>query len=190
MTRPWSSMYTSSRPPRVQRGPAPPSVETCHRRAPTFGKGRTYTSCRPDSSELYATARPSGEIAGFRSTPGACSNVSRRTSPVSRTIRRSSSDAAGASPVMMMPLPSGRKSGWVRSNERIPMPFTSASTEPLPSGRTQPSPTSPSNHVVKTMRLPSGVHVGADKATTRSEVNRVKVPRLKSYVQRSRLAPT
>ena len=35
----------------AQSGSLPPEVETCHLAAATFGKGRTYTSCRPDSLE-------------------------------------------------------------------------------------------------------------------------------------------
>lgn len=49
---------TISLPPRVHTGPAPPSAESCHSREPASGNGRTYTSARPDSSELYAMNQP------------------------------------------------------------------------------------------------------------------------------------
>ena len=47
-----------------QTGSVPPSVDTCQRPASTSGNGRTYTSPRPDSSEAYASHRPSGENSG------------------------------------------------------------------------------------------------------------------------------
>src|SRR5712692_4937583 len=49
----------------------PPLVEICHLPDPEGappGNGRTYTSKRPDSSDVYAIQRPSGEKAGSRSS--------------------------------------------------------------------------------------------------------------------------
>ena len=50
-------------------GKRPPAVETC-RIPPGPGNGRTYTSKRPDSLELYASQRPSGEKAAANSPKG------------------------------------------------------------------------------------------------------------------------
>src|SRR5205814_8253492 len=52
--------YNNSRPLRFQRATAPPSFETCDF-PPGPGHGTTYTSFCPDSLEVYATQRPSGE---------------------------------------------------------------------------------------------------------------------------------
>ena len=46
-----------------ERKSEPPSIDTCIA-APTTGNGRTQTSVRPDSSETYASQRPSGEKTG------------------------------------------------------------------------------------------------------------------------------
>src|SRR6202049_2880810 len=51
----------SSLPSPRQRGCSPPAVEPLHKPSEA-GKGRTYTSRCPDSSEVYAIHRPSGEI--------------------------------------------------------------------------------------------------------------------------------
>ena len=61
--------YTSCFPSRDQVGWIPPAVEICHF-PPGPGNGRTYTSGGPDSSETYATQRPSGENTASRSTNG------------------------------------------------------------------------------------------------------------------------
>ena len=55
-----ASKYKISRPSPLQRGIRPPLVDTGHL---LFGTGNdaTYTSCRPDSFDVYATQRPSGE---------------------------------------------------------------------------------------------------------------------------------
>src|SRR3990172_11304411 len=55
--------------PRDHVGKDPPAVEICHF-PPGPGNGRTYTSKRPDSSESYASHRPSGEKAALASENG------------------------------------------------------------------------------------------------------------------------
>src|ERR1039457_4288534 len=57
-------------PFRNQNGLSPPLFEICHLPAcpdDGGGKARTYTSFFPDSVELYASHRPSGENIGSRS---------------------------------------------------------------------------------------------------------------------------
>jgi len=61
------SLNTSS--PSRQAGPVPPFTDTCHF-APVGGKGCTYTSIWPVSSDSYAMNRPSGENLGSCSLNG------------------------------------------------------------------------------------------------------------------------
>src|SRR5207245_3652317 len=71
--------YNSSRPSRDQIGNAPPPVEIVdlpEPNGPPAGKGRTYTSERPDSVDVYAIQRPSGENAGSSSAKGVPRNSS------------------------------------------------------------------------------------------------------------------
>src|SRR5207249_1859423 len=78
---------TISWPARVQRGSRPPVVDTWRNDDDGDAHGRTYTSERPDSVEMKAIHRPSGENIGVISsrTCGKAGN-SRRT--VSRERKR------------------------------------------------------------------------------------------------------
>ena len=74
-------------------------------RGPGPGNGLTYTSLAPDTSEVYATQRPSGEKSGADSKAGVARNdaddpstrlMTARSEPfsgwISFTMMRSSSD--------------------------------------------------------------------------------------------------
>src|SRR5215831_1923762 len=63
MMRPSRARKNSSCRLRDQMGNCPPPVDI-RVLGPGPGKGRTYTSNVPDSFEVYATQRPSGENAG------------------------------------------------------------------------------------------------------------------------------
>src|SRR5690242_17983666 len=63
----FASMKYNSLVPLLQRGDDPPAVETCHLPDCTSGKGRTKTSKRPVSSDVYASHFPSGDSAALRS---------------------------------------------------------------------------------------------------------------------------
>src|SRR5580658_2296917 len=76
----WSpDRYMRSCPFRDQRGNVPPLFETCHFPPcpePGGGNARTYTSYLPDSSDRYASHRPSGENDGSRSVKPLLRNCS------------------------------------------------------------------------------------------------------------------
>src|SRR5579871_1987383 len=63
---PSGALKQSSRPSALHRGQVPPPVEIdqgrCLDTLLSVEKGFTYTSQRPDSSDQYASHRPSGEI--------------------------------------------------------------------------------------------------------------------------------
>src|SRR5436190_15283652 len=91
MSLPSGAMKYSSLPFGLQRGCVPPPAQTIH--FPDFcegGNGRTYTSNRPDSSEIYATERPSGENTPRRSANSVPANRNGLPPPESGYTQRSS----------------------------------------------------------------------------------------------------
>src|SRR5262245_32877142 len=60
MICPSSFRKNSSDPRRLNKGCKPLLLEICHMRPPS-GQDRTYTWYAPDSDDVYATQRPSGE---------------------------------------------------------------------------------------------------------------------------------
>ena len=125
---PLRTVKNSSRPSRAHRGSVPPPVEIGQRLRSTAGNGRTYTSARPDSSDWYASHRPSGEMAGVVSECAVFSNG------------RVSTDGPNVAIVMSSPVLGPRVSRTIRvlSGEKglvflSPSTLNDASAGPLPS---------------------------------------------------------
>src|ERR1043165_2395730 len=87
MILPFAAKY-SSRPSRRHCGRAPPPADTATRPL-ISGKRLTYTSVRPDSSDVNAINRPSGERLASVSFAGVCNKRCGGESPDAATVKRS-----------------------------------------------------------------------------------------------------
>src|SRR5262245_62143581 len=108
-------------------GRRPPASEI-NTRPPLSAKGRTYTSARPDSSETYATHRPSGEnLPVISAAVGEV--LSARTPWVESSDTLSRSKLALAMPLYTTWRPSGDRSAY----QALSRGTTASCGGPLPS---------------------------------------------------------
>ena len=160
------------RPSGAHTGSVPPPAEIWVR-PPGPGNGRTNTSAAPDSIEVYATQRPSGENLGMSSSKGVASNGFDVVSPLiaryqmSRPVRAESVRYSSH-------FPSGDRTASERCSLPVCRCSTSASALRSNGCHQISSRRLLSNKRRKITRRPSGLHSGRSDCT--SVVRRIIVP--------------